>query len=64
MVKKPRVEKQDNFCPYCDEKTVEGRSYCDACGVKIFYCPRCHKPVERTRHTCPNCGTAIKGEEP
>lgn len=51
-------------CPYCDEDIMgTGLSYCQACGVTVFYCPQCRKPVARDKKDCPHCGAEIKGEK-
>ncbi len=58
-----KEEKKNLFCPYCDEEMMgEGLSYCQACGVTVFYCPACREPVAREERVCPHCGAEIKGE--
>ncbi len=57
-------EKREHlFCPYCDEEMKQSElSYCQTCGVNVFYCPGCHRPVSREHRVCPHCGAEIKGE--
>ncbi|MFC2066006.1 hypothetical protein ACFLUO_02950 [Chloroflexota bacterium] len=55
-------EKEQRFCPYCDEKIAEvSFPYCGACEVEVFYCPQCRKPLARDKKVCPDCGAEIKG---
>jgi len=56
-----KPEKERRFCPYCDEEMAEVVTYCQACGVNIFYCPNCRKAVPRDKRECPYCGAKIKG---
>ncbi|MBI2979224.1 MAG: zinc ribbon domain-containing protein [Chloroflexi bacterium] len=62
MATKKKLEKENRFCPYCDEEIAEASwPYCQACQVTVFYCPECRKPVPRDKRVCPSCGAAIKG---
>ena len=62
----PEPERKEKrlFCPYCDEEIMgAGLSYCQACGVTVFYCPQCRKSVARDKKVCPHCGAEIRGEK-
>ncbi len=62
MRAKPKTEKERHFCPYCDEEIIQADfSYCQSCGVTMFYCPKCRKPLPRNSKVCPHCGAEIKG---
>ena len=63
-MKEPEGKEKRLSCPYCDEEIMgAGLSYCQACGVTVFYCPQCRKPVARDKKVCPHCGAEIKGEK-
>ena len=61
--KERKVEREQCFCPYCDEEIAEASfPYCEACRVTIFNCPKCGKPVPQGKGICPNCGADIGDE--
>ena len=55
-------EKEELFCPYCEEEIVSASlPYCQLCKITVFYCPECRRALPRYKRVCPHCGAEIKG---
>jgi hypothetical protein len=64
MEAQEKAEKQQLYCPYCDEEIMAADlPYCRVCKVELFYCPECRKPLPREKKVCPHCGAEVKGEK-
>lgn len=46
------LKENDNFCPYCGEKTVSHQRFCQNCGAEI----------DAYTNICPSCGYHIPPE--
>ena len=53
-------QKDQAWCPYCEDETAGSQAICQPCKVTLFICSNCGKSVPRTKKTCPNCGAPMK----